>query len=107
MALSPNRKILAIPLWIVLLNAVEEFLNTMEAVGWAVMPMSLTNDEGAHLRAECSASYESGAFRRAGVGRGNSLQVREDIRGDEVMWIEPGETSVHQTQYLKSLEILR
>ena len=79
----------------------------MQAVGWAVMPMSLSNDEGAQLRNECSTSYESGAFRRAGVGRGNSLQVREDIRGDEVMWIEPGETSEHQTLYLASLENLR
>jgi SM-20-related protein len=29
------------------------------------------------------------------------------IRRDEVMWIEPGEASAHQSLYLASLEILR
>ena len=85
----------------------EEFLNAMAGVGWAVMPMSISHEEGLHLKSECSASYADGAFRRAGVGRGDSLQVREDIRRDEVMWIEPGEASAHQTLFLASLEILR
>ena len=79
----------------------------MAGVGWAVMPMSLSSEEGLHLKNECSASYADGAFRRAGVGRGESLQVREDIRRDEVMWIEPGAASVYQTLYLTSLETLR
>ena len=92
---------------IVLFASVEEFLNAMAGVGWAVMPMSLSREEGLHLKNECTASYAKGAFRRAGVGRGDSLQVREDIRRDEVMWIEPGATSAHQTLYLASLETLR
>jgi SM-20-related protein len=92
---------------ILLFNPVEEFLSTMERVGWAVMPMSLVGEDGSHLRKECAAAYENGAFRRAGVGRGDSLQVREDIRRDEVMWIESGETSAHQTAYLARLELLR
>ena len=90
-----------------LFASVEEFLNAMAGVGWAVMPMSLSREEGLHLKNECTASYAKGAFRRAGVGRGDSLQVREDIRRDEVMWIEPGATSAHQTLYLASLETLR
>lgn len=79
----------------------------MARVGWAVMPMSISSEEGLHLKSECSASYADGAFRRAGVGRGDSLQVREDIRRDEVMWIEPGEASARQTLYLAGLETLR
>ncbi len=90
-----------------LLAPVEKFLNAMAEVGWAVMPMSLSGEEGLHLKSECTASHADGAFRRAGVGRGDSLQIREDIRRDEVMWIEPGEASAHQTLYLASLEILR
>ena len=90
-----------------LLAPVEEFLNAIADVGWAVMPMSLSGEEGLQLKRECTASHADGAFRRAGVGRGSSLQVREDIRRDEVMWIEPGEASAHQTRYLDSLEILR
>jgi SM-20-related protein len=86
---------------------VEEFLNTMERVGWAVVPLSLSREDGNHLKDECSARHESGAFRRAGVGRGDSLQIREDIRRDEVMWLEPGEGPIHQANYLAKLEVLR
>jgi SM-20-related protein len=88
-------------------SPVEEFLNTLERTGWAVLPMSLDAVASRHLEEECSSRHEEGAFRRAGVGRGESLQVREDIRRDEVMWIEPGETSTHQAAYLAKLELLR
>ncbi len=89
------------------MNPVEELLNGMDRLGWAVMPMSLIAKEGTDLRNECSEAYENGAFRRAGVGRGAALQIREDIRRDEVMWIEPEVSSIHQIAYLAKLEILR
>lgn len=79
----------------------------MERAGWAVMPLSLTREDGDYLRDECAACHESGAFHPAGVGRGDSLQIREDIRRDEVMWLEPGDASIHQTAYLAHLETFR
>ncbi len=85
----------------------EELLNTLERTGWTVQPLFLDTEASRRLKDECSARYQDGAFRRAGVGRGESLQVREDIRRDEVMWIEPGETSTHQAAYLAKLEELR
>ncbi len=85
----------------------EDLLDTLERTGWAVQPMFLDADASRGLRDERSERYLSGAFRRAGVGRGENLQVREDIRRDEVMWIEPGETSPHQAAYLAKLEELR
>lgn len=85
----------------------EEFLNAIERVGWAVMPMSLGAEAGHHLRDECAALHGRGDFRRAGVGRGEALQVREDIRRDEVMWLDTSEASIHQNIYLAQLEILR
>lgn len=90
-----------------LVSPVEEFLNSLERAGWAVQPMSLDAGASHNLKTECSTLHAEGAFRRAGVGRGESLQIREDIRGDEVMWIDPGETSTHQAAYLAKLEILR
>lgn len=101
------RKLLALVCGITLFNSVEEFLNNMERLGWAVMPGALAGKAGDDLRNECAACHAEGAFRRAGVGRGNALQIREDIRRDEVMWIEPGETSAHQAAYLAQLEVLR
>jgi SM-20-related protein len=90
-----------------LFNPVEEFLSAMDRVGWAVMPLSLSREDGADLRNECAALYADGAFRRAGVGRGESLQVSDTIRRDEIMWLDHGEASVHQIAYIAKLEILR
>lgn len=90
-----------------LMSPVEEFLNAIERVGWAVMPMSLGAGQGLQLKDECASRHGRGDFRRAGVGRGETLKVRDDIRRDEVMWIEKDKTSTHQNIYLARLEILR
>lgn len=90
-----------------LFASVKSFLDAIATAGWAVLPMSLSSAEGLDLKKECTASYLDGAFHRAGVGRGESLQVREDIRRDKVMWIEPCKASTHQMRYLANMETLR
>ena len=71
------------------------------------MPGFLEPGDCGRLRRECELAFENGGFRRAGVGRGNELQIREDIRRDEVMWLRPGEFSTEQMAYLEKLELLR
>jgi len=56
---------------------------------------------------ECEDACAQGEFRKARVGRGSSTEVREEIRGDQVLWLEPDGTSVEQAAYLAELEILR
>lgn len=40
------------------------------------------------LRKKLRAWWEEGELRRAGIGRGENLTVRDDIRGDYVRWID-------------------
>lgn len=40
------------------------------------------------LRLKLRAWWEEGELRRAGIGRGGNLTVRDDIRGDYVRWID-------------------
>ena len=56
---------------------------------------------------ECEEACVQGEFRKAGVGRGRALEVREEIRGDQVLWLLPGTESTEQMAYLAELEILR
>jgi SM-20-related protein len=79
----------------------------MDRDGWATMPGWVERGDSLRLMDECAAAREEGAFRRAGVGRGDSLAVRGEIRGDEVLWLRPGEFSVEQEIYLALLETLR
>ncbi|MES2706429.1 MAG: 2OG-Fe(II) oxygenase [Verrucomicrobiota bacterium] len=85
----------------------QEFLDHMDSFGWAVMPGCLSEADSLRLRAECGKASAAGEFRRAGVGRGLNLEVREDIRRDQVMWLNPESGSVEQEAYLAKLEILR
>jgi SM-20-related protein len=84
-----------------------ELLTAMDECGWASMPGCLSTDVSLRLRSECSLASAAGDFKRAGVGRGANLNVRDDIRRDEVMWLQSDAASVEQGLYLASLELLR
>jgi SM-20-related protein len=79
----------------------------MEARGWAVLTKIDGGVDAARLMEECREAWENGGFRKAGVGRGAELMVREDIRRDRVMWLQPAELTVEQNRYLAWLETLR
>ncbi len=66
-------------------------LNTMIAdaladAGWIVIPHFLSADELSPLQQ--LARTRQNAFVAAGVGREAAHQVRQDIRGDAVLWLE-------------------
>ena len=56
---------------------------------------------------ESRAAWEEGEFRRAGVGRGKNLVIREDVRTDHVMWLRDEDITACQQRYLDKLEELR
>jgi SM-20-related protein len=89
------------------LQAVEEITNGIEQQGWAVVAGCLAKEASLRLIQECKEACKNGDFRRAGVGRGKTLEVREDIRRDQVKWLEPGDGAVEQGSYLAWLEDLR
>lgn len=51
--------------------------------------------------------YLLGAFRRAGVGAGSDFRTGDDIRGDEIFWIEPAQASPPLREVLSAFEALR
>lgn len=92
---------------VALFRTVEEIMNAMDRDGWAAITGCLDKGDSLRLRRECEEACENGDFRRAGVGRGGNLEIREDIRRDQVMWLQPGEFTVEQEIYLAWLETLR
>jgi SM-20-related protein len=85
----------------------EGLMSAMDRQGWACQPECVGKDDSLRLQQECQNACDQGEFRRAGVGRGKNLEVREEIRSDRVLWLEPGEASVEQAVYLAKLELLR
>jgi len=89
------------------MGTVEEVLDAVDRCGWASVAGCIGAEDSRRLTQECRAAFESGGFRPAGVGRGTGLEVRGEIRQDQVMWIDPAVLSVEQAAWLVSLEGLR
>lgn len=75
--------------------------------GWISLPGFLDEDTARGLAQESRAAWDQGDFRRAGVGRGAGLTIREDVRRDHVLWLAPDEKRPFQQRYLNQLEDLR
>lgn len=74
---------------------------------WAVCENFVAAEQVAALAREASQLRAAGRFRPAGIGRGRAQEVRPEVRGDEILWLEPPALSAAQTRYLAQLEQLR
>ena len=82
-------------------------MDSIDRLGWGVKTDGLSAASSRRLMRECEDACAQGEFRKARVGRGSSTEVRAEIRGDQVLWLEPNGTSIEQIAYLAELELLR
>jgi SM-20-related protein len=92
-----------IPLEHPLLSAIVDDLATR---GWSQQTLFLPEALSRALAGECRRRYSEGELNPAGVGRGASQEVREAIRGDQIQWLDPGE-SAPCDRYLETMDSLR
>jgi SM-20-related protein len=85
----------------------KQLVGFMGEPGWCVLPDFLEADVAQELSRESMGSWEEGEFRRAGVGRGENLVIREDVRTDHVMWLNQENVTPAQQAYLELLEKIR
>lgn len=74
--------------------------------GWAVQAECLPVAVTAELAAECRHCAARGALTPAAIGRGEAQTVREGIRGDQILWLEPGQSAACD-RYLSFMDALR
>ena len=84
----------------------EPILDALAGPGWCVAPGFLSESETAALARECRQAYDQGGFHRAGVGRGQA-EVRSEIRGDQVHWVDEHQAGPALKATLAGLESLR
>ena len=84
---------------------INEMLDTLVAQGWYEWPNAVADDLCSDLLAEVQTLDEIGALRRAGIGRGDNLQINKDIRRDQIKWLDNSTRA--QQDYLKQMANLQ
>ncbi|BAN46040.1 2OG-Fe(II) oxygenase [Metapseudomonas resinovorans] len=74
--------------------------------GWSHQSLALPPGLVAGLAEECRARAAAGSLAPAAVGRGETVQLREGVRGDSIHWLEPGQSSASDA-YLALMDELR
>jgi len=72
----------------VLEDGVSEMLSSLENQGYYIGNNVLSLEVVKSLRAHMDIQYELDQFKKAGIGKGASLVISEDIRKDSILWID-------------------
>lgn len=80
-------------------------LDVLPEPGFVVLPGFLPAALVTALRAELRALDSAGRCHAAGIGRGAAHQLQTQIRGDRIVWLEPGWTAA--ACYLAGMDMLR
>lgn len=75
--------------------------------GWCAYPDFLDTALVKQLRLQALQEWQAGQFRHAGIGRGESFEIKPQIRNDQVRWLDPNECAVPFRHYFTALESLR
>lgn len=79
----------------------------LTARGWSRVGDFLAPEEIQALAAEVRTLSEAGALQPASVGRGPGAGVREEIRRDQIRWLDEHSPTLAETHYWARIEALR
>lgn len=85
----------------------DPLLDALADPGWIHIPDFLDLSQATALAKECAGRWEDGDFQRAGVGRGSGLAIREDVRRDDVLWMDRDSKGDAQQSWLDTVDELR
>lgn len=84
----------------------DQLIDDLAEHGWAIQHNALPTALTLELAAECRARENKGRLLPAGVGRGATQAVRNEVRGDHIEWLD-AEQSAACAGYLSCLDALR
>ena len=85
----------------------ESVADALAERGWATVTDFLPAPVWRALAAEVRAVHAAGHLRPAGVGRGERYRVADDVRGDQIRWLDAIPASTAQRDLLSRLDQLR
>lgn len=86
---------------------IEAVIEQLVEQGWCVQPGFLAPELVRQLAQEAEALNQTGALQQAAIGQGEQRQIRTELRGDSIRWLEESSASPAQAELLSHLEALR
>lgn len=85
----------------------EKIIEDIDEKGWSETRHFFSEAYMLDLFRESNELWQQGEFRKAGVGIGVNLQVRPEIRSDNVIWMDPDNLTGIQLEYWDTINRLR
>lgn len=85
----------------------DEIARALSEQGWVVAPDFLNQTETAALATDLMREWNAGRLRPAGIGHGAKHEIREDIRGDRILWLDEAASTPAQQAYFSRMDALR
>jgi SM-20-related protein len=88
-------------------NQLENIVEALSTQGWVVIDDFLSPAEAESLRKLGERRQAAGEFHRAAVGRAKGHAVRDSIRGDNVLWLDPQQPQSAEIIYWERINQLQ
>ena len=86
---------------------IDRVIENLAEQGWCVLPGFLGAELVRQLAAEAESLHQSGVLAPAATGQGGQKQLRPDLRGDSILWLDEHTASPAQSEFLARMEALR
>jgi SM-20-related protein len=85
----------------------QNFAQELSKTGLSICENYLEGEILQRTQADFESLQSSGLFKRAGVGQGSSKELSDEIRRDEIHWLERGNSNLLQAELWKKLDLLK
>ncbi len=85
----------------------DEIARALSERGWAIAPGFLGHEQVSALGADLMREWHAGQLQPAGIGRGQGHEIREDIRGDRILWLDEAASTPARQAYFSRMDALR
>ena len=85
----------------------DDIIAQLARQSWAIKPDFLPPSLASQLASEAESCNQSGGLSPAGTGQGPEREIRQEIRGDGIYWLDAQNATPAQTDYLDRMETLR
>ena len=89
------------------LENLDRIADSLSVQGWTVVDDFFGPELTAALRGDCQTLSGLGDFREAAVGSGERRQIRTEVRGDEILWMQQPAPTESQRTCMDRFEQLR